>query len=93
MMTKIKLKDLKQPEFHYRKYLTNQSLYYLLKRYKLKTISNQTGIPQSSLKNYKYQKSDISLMPLYMAQKLTEIIQKEEFKNVEKNTEDNHDNH
>lgn len=91
MINKIKLKDLKQPEFHYRKYLTNQSIYYLLKRYKLKTLSNQTGIPQSSLKNYKYQKSDISQMPLYMAQKLTEIIQKDEFKNVEKNIENIND--
>lgn len=82
---KIKLKEDKIDEFHYRQYLTNQSLYYLLKRYKLKTISNQTGIPQSTLKNYKYEKYDIKQMPLYIAQKLTKIVQKG-LKDNEKNT-------
>lgn len=64
----------KNTEHEFTKILTNKSIMKVLKTYTMKNITLRTGIPQSTLKNYKYKRLPIKTMPLYIVTKLSDMV-------------------
>lgn len=62
----------------YEKILSDKEIMKLLRKYKLSSISSRTGIPKSTLKNYKYGRIEIEKMPIYIVKRLTRIITNED---------------
>ena len=57
----------------YKTLLTKEALRNLIDTQQLNELSAWTGIPLSTLKNYKYNNAEYSKMPYYIAQALTDL--------------------
>ena len=57
----------------YKTLLTKEALQNLIDTQQLNELSAWTGIPLSTLKNYKYNNAEYSKMPYYIAQALTDL--------------------
>lgn len=60
-------------KYRYSQYLNENSVKKIFKEYKIASISKQTGINISTLKNYKYERIPYKLMPVGILKELTKV--------------------
>lgn len=60
-------------KYRYSQYLNEDSVKKIFREYKIASISKQTGINKSTLKNYKYEKIPYKLMPVGILKELTKV--------------------